>query len=78
MTVWCNGNIPDFDSGDREGCDGSSPSTVAKETLDLLFSKHSTKVRKIAFKTFVREQGADAVQGKGCGEPSLRKPLLTQ
>lgn len=37
-----------------------------------------TKVTKITFKAFVREQGADAIQGKGDGEPSLRKPLLTR
>lgn len=29
MTVQCNGNISDFDSEDREGIDGSNPSTVA-------------------------------------------------
>ena len=42
IAVWCNGNISDFDSE----LVGSNPTIAATETLNLLFSKHSTKVTK--------------------------------
>ena len=55
---------------------GSSPTEAAKEILDLLFQSTPQRLRndvKNCTKTI-----ADAIQDKRDGEPSLRKPLLTQ